>query len=27
MIEEDLAEIDPAVPIDPRFIRSLLIRK
>ena len=27
MIEEDLAEIDPAQPIDPRFIRSLLIRK
>ena len=27
MIEEDLAEIDPAEPIDPRFIRSLLIRK
>jgi hypothetical protein len=27
MIEEDLAEIDPAKPIDPRFIRSLLIRK
>jgi hypothetical protein len=27
MIEEDLAELDPAEPIDPRFIRSLLIRK
>jgi len=27
MLEEDLAEIDPARPIDPRFIRSLLIRK
>ena len=27
MLEEDLAELDPAMPIDPRFIRSLLIRK
>ena len=27
MIEEDLAELDPAEAIDPRFIRSLLIRK
>jgi Family of unknown function (DUF6178) len=27
MIEEDLAELDPVEPIDPRFIRSLLIRK
>jgi hypothetical protein len=26
MLEEDLTEIDPARPIDPRFIRSLLIR-
>jgi Family of unknown function (DUF6178) len=27
MIEEDLAELDPAEAIDARFIRSLLIRK
>jgi hypothetical protein len=27
MIEEDLAELDPAEPIDPRFIRSLLIHR
>jgi len=27
LIEEDLSELDPAQPIDPRFIRSLLIRR
>jgi Family of unknown function (DUF6178) len=27
MLEEDLAEIDPARPIDPRFIRSVLMRR
>jgi hypothetical protein len=27
MLEEDLAELDPAQTIDPRFIRSLLIRR
>jgi hypothetical protein len=27
MLEEDLAELDPDKPIDPRFIRSLLIRR
>ena len=27
LLEEDLGGIDPARPIDPRFIRSLLIRK
>ena len=27
MLEEDLAELDRANPIDPRFIRSLLIRR
>jgi hypothetical protein len=27
MLEEDLAELDPASEIDPRFIRSLLIRR
>ena len=27
LLEEDLAELDPATPIDPRFIASLLIRK
>lgn len=27
MLEEDLAELDPTKPIDPRFIRSLLIRR
>ncbi len=26
LLEEDLAELDPGHPIDPRFIRSLLIR-
>jgi hypothetical protein len=27
MLEEDLAELDPAQDIDPRFIRSLLVRR
>jgi hypothetical protein len=27
LLEEDLGDIDPARPIDPRFIRSLLIRR
>ncbi|MGH7933616.1 MAG: DUF6178 family protein [Candidatus Binataceae bacterium] len=27
MLEEDFAELDPARPADPRFIRSLLIRR
>ena len=27
LLEDDLGEIDPAQPIDPRFIRSLLIRR
>ena len=27
MLEEDLGELDPARPIDPRFLRSLLIRR
>jgi hypothetical protein len=27
LIEEDLAELDPAQPIEYRFIRSLLIRR
>ncbi|MBV8358154.1 MAG: hypothetical protein JO189_09505, partial [Deltaproteobacteria bacterium] len=27
MLEEDFAEFDPAQEIDPRFIRSLLIRR
>ena len=27
ILEEDLAELDRSQPIDPRFIRSLLIRR
>jgi len=27
MLEEEFAELDPAAPIDPRFIRSFLIRR
>jgi hypothetical protein len=27
ILEEDLAELDPSQEIDPRFIRSLLIRR
>jgi hypothetical protein len=27
MLEEDFAELDPSRTIDPRFIRSLLIRR
>jgi hypothetical protein len=27
MLEEDFAELDPSKEIDPRFIRSLLVRR
>jgi Family of unknown function (DUF6178) len=27
MLEEEFADLDPAEPIDPRFIRSFLIRR